>query len=639
MSRTPIAEHALLSDCHSAALVDRDGTVVWWCPQRFDSPSVFGALLDDAAGRFRVGPAEPARVERRYLDGTLVLATTFRTASGTLELTEALALGTGVRAHDLGAGSPHTLLRRAVCRSGSVEVALTWQPRMEYGLTIPATQEQDGGIVATGGATRLVLSGTLDRLEGGALGVGAGQATAHARLHAGESLELACEAASSWAPQPAPWSGREIAARLEDTAEAWRSWERAHQGYTGPYDDLVRTSGRVLQALTYQPTGAIVAAPTTSLPEAVGGERNWDYRYAWVRDASLTLDAMWVAACPDEARAFVSYLSTVASTFHEPEPGAPDGDGTAPAEHGARPGQLQIMFAVTGERDLTERELGHLDGWCDSRPVRVGNGAWDQRQLDVYGEVLAAVDRLRGVLGPLSPAERRFLTAAADAAAAHWGETDQGIWEIRGEPRHFLHSKLLCWVALDRAIDLAPALGAEDRVAGWAATRAEIREAILERGWSERLASFTQSFDRDELDASSLLIPLLGLLPGDDPRVLGTIRATEAHLTDERGLVYRYRGDDGLEGAEGTFLLCTFWLAEALALAGQPERAREVFERAIGHRNDVDLLAEEVDPASGALLGNFPQAFSHVGLVNAAWAIDRAEAAAADQRPTRPHAL
>jgi GH15 family glucan-1,4-alpha-glucosidase len=407
----------------------------------------------------------------------------------------------------------------------------------------------------------------------------------------------------------------------------WQSWSDLHQAYVGPWRDLVHNSGRVLQALSFQPTGAICAAATTSLPESVGGARNWDYRYAWVRDASYTIEALWVAACPDEANEFFDYMTVSAA---------------GSLEAGA---DLQIMFGIGGERDLTERELSHLAGWRDSAPVRVGNDAWRQRQLDVYGEVLNAVYRLSDHLfdqearrvGPmadparwgatpaLAPATKRFFVELADAAARRWQETDQGIWEVRGQPRHFLYSKLMCWVALERAIAMADLLGAGDRVESWRHDRDRIHEAVLSKGWSDRLNAFTQSFGSEDLDASNLMLPLVGFLPPDDPRVLATIAATEQHLTDERGLVYRYRSNDGLDGSEGTFLLCTFWLAQALAVTGQPDRARSVFERAAAFVNDVGLLAEEVDPASGELLGNYPQAFSHIGLVNAAWAISQAE--------------
>ncbi|HEU4396239.1 MAG TPA: glycoside hydrolase family 15 protein, partial [Actinomycetota bacterium] len=375
----------------------------------------------------------------------------------------------------------------------------------------------------------------------------------------------------------------------------------------GPWRELVHHSGRVLQALTFQPTGAIVAAATTSLPETVGGERNWDYRYTWVRDASLTMEALWVAACPDEADRFFGFLAgAAASQLH-------------------RGVDLQIMFGIGGERDLTERELPHLRGWRGSRPVRVGNGAWDQRQLDVYGELLGAAQRLVEQLGGVDAATRRFLVAAADTAARRWREQDQGIWEIRGEPRDFLYSKLMCWVALDRAVALADPLGAKDRVEAWTAARDEIADAILERGWSESAGAYAQAFDGDDLDASNLMMAITGFLPGDDPRMKATIDAIAERLTDERGLVYRYRAADGLEGEEGTFLLCTFWLAQAQAVAGEVDQARATFERAAAYVNDVGLLAEVVDVGGAEMIGNYPQALSHIGLVNAAWAITEAE--------------
>ncbi|MCA4135637.1 glycoside hydrolase family 15 protein, partial [Arthrobacter sp. M4] len=371
--------------------------------------------------------------------------------------------------------------------------------------------------------------------------------------------------------------------------------------------DLVAASGRVLQALTFAPTGAIVAAPTTSLPEETGGSRNWDYRYTWIRDASMTLQALWVAACPDEAGRFFSFMAEAgASQLHT--------------------GDLQIVYGIGGQRDLSERELDHLPGWAGSAPVRVGNAAWRQRQIDVYGELLGAAARLPETLADLEPETRSFLADVADAAAARWQDADQGIWEIRGEPRHFLHSKLMCWVALDRAVALADILQAENRVDHWKHTRAQIAAAIRDNGWNEQVGAYTQAFGSEQLDASSLMLSITGFLPGDDPRMLATIEAVQRDLTDGRGLVYRYRATDGLPGQEGTFLLCTFWLAHALALAGQPGQAREVFARAAAHANDLGLLAEEVAPDSDELLGNFPQAFSHIGLVNAAWAITQAEA-------------
>jgi len=603
VSKTPIADYALVSDCQTAALVSTSGSVDWLCLPRFDSPSTFGRILDDEAGHWSIRPVGEATVTRRYLDRTMVLETMYRTAMGTVALVDALCFGHGNRDHGIGKDAPHVLLRRATVQDGEVELDVEYAPRTEYGLVHPLLRVVDGGVLAKGGADSLLLS-CPQRLS-------VDGSTARCRLHlrAGDSAGFALHHRSSWHEPARVWSQDEIDERLDDTIAGWQSWSALHQRYEGPYEDLVHHSGRVLQALTFQPTGAIVAAPTTSLPETIGGERNWDYRYAWVRDASFTIEALWVAACPDEADEFFAFMSTAA------------------ASSVARGSDLQIMFGIGGERDLSERHLPHLSGWRGSAPVRVGNGAWEQRQLDVYGELLSAVARLADHLDQVDDASLAFFVALADGAAARWRDRDQGIWEVRGEPRHFLYSKLMCWVALDRAITLADRLPIGDRLEAWTATRDEIADTILAEGWSDRAGAFTQSFGSDDLDASNLMVSLVGFLPPDDPRVLATIDATEQRLTDERGLVYRYRAKDGLDGEEGTFLLCTFWLAQSLARSGQPERARAVFERAVRYVNDVGLLAEEVDPVSGELLGNFPQAFSHIGLVNAAWAISEAEQA------------
>jgi GH15 family glucan-1,4-alpha-glucosidase len=601
MDSLPIGDYALLSDCRSAALVSQAGSVDWLCFPRFDAPSVFCRLLDPAGGRFAIRPTGEFQASRRYVDRTMAVETTFTTAGGTMVLTDAMAVGRNERGHDLGADSPGVLLRHLACTDGEFEAEIIYAPRPEYGLIHPILEPVPGGLAARGGADRLLLSTPI------AFTVNGATATARVRVTAGETAAFALAHGQIWEPPLAAWTAAEIAARLGDTLEGWRSWSAIHQAYEGPWRQLVHHSGRVLQALRFVPTGAIVAAPTTSLPETVGGERNWDYRYTWVRDASLTMEALWVAACPDEANKFFAFLADAAASQLQ------------------RGANLQIMFGIGGEWDLSERELPHLAGWRGSRPVRVGNGAWSQRQLDVYGELLGAAQRLVDQLGEMDPVTRRFLAAAADTAADRWREKDQGIWEIRGEPRDFLYSKLMCWVALDRAIALADHLGAEDRVTDWAAARDEIRTAILEHGWNEQAQAFTQAFGSGDLDASNLMLAITGFLPGDDPRMKATIHAIADRLTDERGLVYRYRSPDGLAGEEGTFLLCTFWLAQAQALAGEVEAATATFERAVTAINDVGLLAEEVDPRSGEMIGNFPQAFSHIGLINAAWAITQAQ--------------
>ena len=610
MSGTPIGNHALLSDCHSSALVDTDGSVEWLTFPRFDSPSVIARLLDDRAGHWSIRPAAAFGSSRRYVDRTMVLETTFRTETGTVVLTDALAVGPGSEGHDLGKHVPHVLVRRLACMSGEVDVEVSYAPRPEYGLVVPLLSQVSGGVTARGGAEWLVLTTPVP------LSIGGGTATGRVTVSEGETLHFALHRSTLEESPAHVWPAADLAALLDGTVASWRSWSALHQAYDGPWKELVHTSGRVLKALTFQPSGAIVAAATTSLPEGVGGERNWDYRFSWVRDASLTMEALWVAACPDEADDFFAFMATAAAS----------GVGAERA--------LQIMFGVGGEHDLTERTLDHLDGWRDSRPVRVGNGAWRQQQVDVYGELLGAAYRLTDQLNTLDSDTRRFLAALADAAAVRWREPDQGIWEVRGDPQHFLYSKVMCWVALDRAVAMADLIGDSSRVPDWTKARDEIAETVLRDGWSDTAGAFTQYVGSDALDASNLMLAITGFLPAGDARMLATIDATERRLTDERGLVYRYRtsgGVDGLAGEEGTFLLCTFWLAQALAMAGRVDRARAVFDRAAGFVNDVGLLAEEVDPATGELMGNFPQAFSHVGLVNAAWAISEAEQRAAQE--------
>jgi GH15 family glucan-1,4-alpha-glucosidase len=375
----------------------------------------------------------------------------------------------------------------------------------------------------------------------------------------------------------------------------------------------VRFSSRVLKGLTFRPTGAIVAAPTASLPEGVGGERNWDYRFSWIRDSSLTIEALYVGACSDEAAEFVSFM-------------------TSSAGGRASEGSLQIMYGIRGEHDLSERELPHLRGWRDSRPVRVGNGAWNQTQLDVYGELLNALHLYHERLGELHPEIQAFVADLADTAARRWREKDAGIWEMRGEPRHHLSSKVLCWTALDRAVKLAPVLGEHARAAEWAAERDRLREAILTRGWSEAKQAYAQSFDSDELDAAALLMAIYGFLPATDERMRSTIDAVARELTEDE-MVLRYRNEegmnaDGLTGEEGTFAICTFWLVIALAQAGEVDRAEALFDQLVGYANDLGLLGEEIDTSTGEQLGNFPQAYSHIGFITAAWEIDQAKARA-----------
>ena len=600
----PIAAYGLLADCNSAALVDRYGSVDWLCVPRYDSDAVFSRILDPDAGHWSIRPVGSYSTERRYLPGTLVIETTFTTDTGRVRLLDAMGFAPGQRGHELGFDAPHELLRGVEGVSGEVELEMELAPRPEYGLMKPLIRLEDGG-ARTFGAGRLGLSSTAP-LEVD------DEATIRASFSVAEGHRVGFSL--RWAPAeqkepPAPSPPGEVFDRIEDTAEAWRSWEAEHDIYEGPNKELVRLSSRVLKGLTYRPTGAIVAAPTASLPETVGGERNWDYRFSWIRDSSLTIEALYIGACSDEAEEFVSFMTSSA--------GGRAGEGS-----------LQIMYGIGGEHDLSERELRHLRGWRDSAPVRVGNGAWDQVQLDVYGELLTSLWLYQERLGDLPPEIQQFVAALADTAARRWKETDSGMWEMRGEPRHHLSSKVLCWVALDRAVKLADQLGRYAKKEEWTAERDRIRDAVLTRGWSEEKQAFAQSFDSDELDAAQLLMPVLGFLPAGDERMKSTIDAIADELT-EGGLVLRYKNEeglnaDGLSGEEGTFTICSFWLVACLAQAGEVDRAQRLFDQLTGYANDLGLLAEEIDTANDEQLGNFPQAFSHIGLIIAAYELDKA---------------
>lgn len=599
MTERAISDYAMLSDCHSAALVSGEGSIDWLCFPRFDSPSVFGRLLGPGAGHWFIRPAYEFDVRRRYLEGSLVLETQYTARSGMAVLTDALLFERHERGHDVGARAPHILVRTVDVTEGAMDLVAEFCPRPEYGIVQPRLEYTGGMVLSHGGADLLSLSGPIPD------GLDDGIASWTMHLDRASRATFALAHTKRWTSEPERWSERKARRGLEDTVKGWQSWSELHQRYEGPAQGLVRHSGRVLQGLTYQPTGAVIAAPTTSLPESIGGTRNWDYRYAWIRDASFTLKALWVAACPEEAGRFLTWIIETAGT-------------SLRQQHG-----LQIMYGVGGEHDLSERELVHLPGWRDSRPVRVGNGAWDQTQVDIFGELLDAVLIYRSHLGRPSPTMRQFLLDVAEFVEAAWEKPDAGIWEVRGEPRHHVYSKLMCWVAVDRAIQLADWLDAADRVPGWEATRADIRAAILERGWNDSIGSFTQCLDDDQLDASALMLAITGFLPANDPRMAATIDCVAQHLSAPCGLIYRYSNDEGPAGDEGTFLLCSFWLVECLAARSDTVGATDLFERATACANDVGLLSEEAEPTTGELIGNFPQAFSHVGLVNAAWALSR----------------
>ncbi len=574
-----IDDLALLSDRRTAAMADRSGSVVWFSPGRFDRASVFGSLLDPKAGHWTIRPTTDAAVERTYLDGGPILRTTFHCADGDVELTDALALSAGSTGHDISGGPATHLVRRAVCTRGKVELSAELVPRPEYGLVHPHLVETANGWEITGGPTRMrLVTSVPHRAEGDGIG-------GRLRLSEGED--------ASWVLACGEPDGRDAGTALRDTGAGWHSWASSHDVLPGPHADAMRRSAMVLQALTYAPSGVVIAAPTTSLPERIGEEWNWDYRFAWLRDLAFVVHSLWIAACPDEP---VRYLDWIARAL-----------GRLDGEH------VQIMFGVEGERDLTEHTLDHLAGFRDSRPVRIGNEAWTQTQLDVMGEVLDSAYLMREYLdddmrGPV----RTTLVGLAERAASGWRDPDFGMWEARDKARHYLSSKVMSWVALDRAVKLAPRLGAEDRVAAWAEQRDAVRRAVLEEGWNPDVRAFTGAIGSDRLDASVLLMPLVGIVDGDDERMVATLERIEERLATERG-VQRW-ADEG-----SAFVLCGFWLAECWAMAGQRERAEGRFNATAGCANDLGLMAEEVALETGEPLGNMPQALSHVGLVNAAW--------------------
>ena len=586
----PIADYGFLSDCHSAALVDRSGSVDWWCVPRFDSPSVLGRLLDPQAGHWALRPVGAFSTDREYVGDTLVLRTVFRTESGVVAVTDALGLEQGARGHDIGLRSPHVLLRRVEGVTGSVAMRSELAPRMEYGRTEPNLRLTERGGVARGGPATLTLTTSVRVSQA------AGALVSSFVVAAGDTVDFHLSYSSSFGGQP-PQVGAD-APTLEDTITAWQSWSALHTSYDGSFPEQVRRSSLVLQGLTYAPSGAIVAAATTSLPELMGGDLNFDYRYAWLRDLSLTIRSLWLAACPDEPERLFDWLATSAGHV--------------------RSELVQIMYGVEGERDLTEHELEHLAGYRDSSPVRVGNAAWQQDQLDVFGEVLDAAHLLRDTLGELTPAVQQLLVALADRAAAIWTEPDAGMWEARDARRHYVSSKVMCWVALDRAVQLADRLGERADPEAWTKARDAVRAAVLAQAWSAQAGAYTGAFGSDDLDASVLLLPVVGFLPAGDERMRATIEAVESQL-GAGGLVRRWPSDPS------GFLICTYWLVECLALAGEQERALAWWTSATAHANDLGLLSEEADPGSGELLGNYPQAFSHVGLINAAWRLGQAQ--------------
>ena len=605
-----IADYAFLSDCESQALVAPSGNVEWLCLPRVDSPSVFGAMLDRSAGFFRFGPADrmvPAA--RRYLPGTMILETSWGMPTGWIIVRDLLLIGPwhhegGQLSHThrrapTDYDAEHVLLRTVRCVNGEVQIVMECEPRFDYGRQAAHWSHTDLGYhqgVATADGSDLELTLTTDMR----VGFEGGRAIARTLVKEGDRRYCAL----SWTEHGPPLNFDEAYRRLVWTAHHWQHWLARGNFPDHPWRHYLERSALTLKGLTFAPTGALVAAATTSLPETPGGERNWDYRFAWIRDSTFALWGLYTLGFDWEANDFFWFIADVAE----------------------RNPDLQVMYGVGGERDLEEHILDHLTGYRGARPVRIGNGAHNQKQHDVWGAVLDSVylhvrnrDHLDDRIWPL-------LTHQVESALKHWREPDSGIWEVRGEPQHFTSSKVMCWVAADRGARLARIRDEPGLAARWQAAADEIHADICAHAIDDR-GVFTQHYGTDSLDASVLLMPLFGFLPSDDERMRATVLAIADELTDD-DLVLRYRvkeTDDGLTGEEGTFTICSFWLVSALAIVGEPGRARNLCEKLLSLASPLDLYAEELDARSGRHLGNFPQAFTHLALINAVIHVIRSE--------------
>jgi pentatricopeptide repeat protein len=603
----PIEDYAAIGNLRTVALVGRDGSIDW-CPlPGLEDASVFAAILDhQRGGRFRVRVRGADIGTQAYIRHTNVLETSFEDGAGRLVVTDCMPLRGTLDGVGGSTAKPavHRLLR---AEGGDVEVEVEWSPRFQYGNGLPQMMAVAGGFLAWAGDDALTLGGVHE--DEATLTEHDGAATLHARftLASGQRRALV----TRWGPNPAS-TGLDDSQDVVDAAvESWRAWVHkteatGYRSWAAPHEELIIRAELVLKLLTNGETGAIAAAATTSLPEEIGGVRNWDYRFSWIRDSGLAAQALHALGHDADAHAFVEWAERVAR------------------DHRDEDRAIQIVYGQYGETGIGEEELPNLEGHRRSSPVRTGNGAVDQLQLDVFGELISAAYELVRVGQDLSEEILAFLPEVADDACRQWQERDYGLWELRNGPFHFVYSKVMVWMGLDRAIALAEAGIIDGDVHLWRDNREQIRDDVLARGFDPDLGAFRQSYERSVLDASNLLFPLLEFLPFDDPRVQSTIDATIAGLT-ENGLVHRYHANDGVAGGEGAFGLCNFWLVDALAMSGRVQEARDLFERMVSHANHVGLYSEEIDPATGAFLGNFPQAFSHIGLINSALYLAYAE--------------
>ncbi|SDD77124.1 glycoside hydrolase family 15 protein [Natrinema hispanicum] len=582
----PIESYAVIGNLETCALVAPNGSIDWFPFPHLESPSILAAILDaERGGRFRIGPTTRFETNRRYVDDTNVLETSFHTSDGTATLTDFMPPAGQI-------DQPKKVLyRKVTCTDGAVDLELDLEPQFDYGRAATTLDSVDGGVLATGETERVLLETAVD------LEIEAGRITGEFSLEAGETVWVLfrCTGAENANTDPD--------AALDETIEYWTEWGHScgpedDCAFEGPWHDAVVRSELVLKLLTHAESGAIAAAPTTSLPEDIGGVRNWDYRFNWLRDAGFTVQALMNLGTVTEAIDYFEWFVDLCQT--------------------ADPETIQPLYGLHGEADLEERELEHLEGYRGSQPVRVGNEAAQQRQLDIYGELLLAVDEMCQRGRALNDDEWVRIRDIVDYVCDVWDEPDAGIWEVRGGNEHFVYSKVMCWVALDRGIELARERDRDAPLESWLETREQIRADVLENGYDEEIGAFVQSYGTNVLDATALLLPVVGFLPFDDERVQETIDAIDERLVTDDIFVARYHGDDGLPGNEGAFVLCSCWFVTALALSGRVEDARSRFESLLEYLSPLGLVAEEIDPETGTQLGNHPQAFSHIGIVNSA---------------------
>lgn len=592
-----LEHYGIIGNLNTCALVGRDGSIEWCCFPHIESPSIFASILDiDKGGHFAVRPSGPFESEQQYIEKTNILQTVFHTSSGTTILTDFMPLKQGDEAETR---ESQTIYRKVTCGKGSIKLEVEFNPRFNYARAQTIIKPFERGVVATGNNEQVFLTSSLELKirDDGAFGT--------YTIKEGDIIWMVLQYGHNVSMYP-----EACESSLKNTVQYWVNWghrcEPMKCVFGGPWHDLIVRSGLVLKLLTHHESGAICAAPTTSLPEEIGGVRNWDYRFNWIRDAAFTLQALYNLGHVREAKNHLRWFMSLCRGTKEPS-------------------EIQIMYGVHGETDLKEQELKHLSGYRNSLPVRIGNGAAKQRQLDIYGELLNVFYEITRYGEDIQQDDWHFVAKIVDYVCEVWDTKDSGIWEVRGEPKHFVYSKLMCWVAIDKGIKIAELRGFDAPLDRWKDVRNEIKNAILQKGFSPKLNSFVQSFGSETLDATSLLIPMMGFLPFDDPRVKGTIDATIKQLTAKDGLVYRYQGEDGLSGKEGVFTLCSFWLVDVFALSGRVEEAEKIFTNLLKYVSPLGLLAEEIDPDTGEQLGNFPQAFSHIGLINSALYLGKAK--------------